>query len=354
MIALFSKGENLVGVDIGSHSIKMVQVRAGSAKPKLINFGLAPLPREAYVEGRMAKPEIVSDTIRQLANHLKIKQKSVAISVSGYDVMIKKIELPTMPAEELDTRMHSELGQYIPYNVEEVDIDYHVMEASKDRPNFMDVLLVAAKKESIGDHRNLLRAAGFEPYVVDVDFFALGNAFEATYGFGDDSVALLDIGATKSIMNIALKGMPVFTRGISIGGNQLTEAIKDHFRISFEEAESLKLGETAADAYPAGELEEIYVSTVRNWVSECGRAVDFYYNNYPDKRISTFYLSGGSSRIPGMDKAFQDNLELPVELFNPVSRTQYDPKTFDPAYIDYVGPQMAISLGLALRKTKEK
>ncbi len=353
MAALFSKVENLVGLDIGSHSVKIIQVRATEDKPKLVNLGLAPLPRDSFVEGRVAKPEIVSATVRQLVNHLKIKQKSVAVSISGYDVMIKRIELPTMSEEELDTRMHAELGQYIPYNVEEVDVDYQVLDVAKDRPNFMEVLLVAAKKESVGDYTNLLKLSGFDPYVVDVDFFALSNSFEATYGFEEDSIALLDIGANKSVMNIACKGAPVFTRGISIGGNQITEAIRDYFKISFEEAESVKLGESGEN-YPAREVEEIFVSAVRGWVSECGRAVNFYYNNYPDKKISMMYLSGGSCRIPGLDKVFHENLEMPVEIYNPISQTLYDPKQFDPAYIDYIGPQMAISLGLALRKTKEK
>lgn len=353
MFSLFSKVENLVGLDIGSHSVKMMQVRDGEPKPRLVSMGIAPLPRDAFVEGRMAKPELVANTIRQLADHLKIKQRSVAVSISGYDVMIKKIELPTMTEEELEVRMQTELGQYIPYNIEEVDIDYQVMDMARDRPNFMEVLLVAAKKESIGDYNTLLKLTEFDPYVVDVDFFALSNSFEATRGFGDESVALLDLGANKSVMNIAHKGVPIFTRGISIGGNQLTESLLDRFTVTYEEAESIKLGE-AADTYSIQDIEEIFASTVQNWVKECLRAVDFYYNNYPDRKVKALLLSGGSCRIPGLDKVFQEHLDVPVEIFNPVSQLQYDSRQFDPAYVEYIGPQMAISLGLALRKTKEK
>ncbi len=353
MLSLLSKAENLVGLDIGSNSVKMVQIRAADSKPKLVNLGLIPLPGDAFEEGRMAKPELVSNAIRQLAAHLKIKQKKVAVAISGYDVMIKKIELPTMTEEELKARMQAELGQYIPYNIDEVDIDYQVLDVSKARPNYMEVLLVAAKKESISDYSAIMKQAGLEPYVIDVDFFALGNAFEATDTFTDESIALLDIGANKSVMNIVYKGIPVFTRGISIGGNQISETIRDYFRIPFEEAESVKLGE-APDRYPAQELQEIFTSTVRNWVGECKRAVDFYYNNYPEYRIGSLLLSGGSCRIPLLDKLFQETMELPVAIFNPVSKIEYDSRQFDPAYIDYIGPRMAISLGLALRKTKEK
>lgn len=353
MLSLLSKSENLVGLDIGSHSVKLMQANTANGTPKLLAMGIAPLPREAFSEGRLAKPELVANTIRLLANHLKIKRKVVATSISGYDVMIKKIELPNMTEDELAARMQSELGQYIPYNIDEVDVDYQIMDVSKDRPNFMDVLLVAAKKESITDFHSLLRLSGFDPLVVDVDFFALSNSFEVTYGFGDERVALLDIGANKSVMNITHKGMPIFTRSISVGGNQLTDAIKDTFNISFEEAELVKLGESV-EKYPTKDLEEIFVSTISGWVTECRRAVDFYYHNFPEEKIGLFYLSGGSCRIPGLDKVLHEHLDVPVEIFSPISRLNYDAKLFDPAYIDYIGPQMAISLGLALRKTKEK
>ncbi len=353
MLPFLSKSGNLVGLDIGTHSVKLVQVQTGNGKPKLVSMGVAPLDRDMFSEGRVAQPEQIAGVIRQLADHLKVKQKTVAVSVSGYDVMIKKIELPTMTEEELETKMHSELGQYIPYNVDEVDIDYQVLDVAKDRPNYMEVLLVAAKKESIADFNSLLKMGGFDPYVVDVDFFALGNAFEATYESGEEITALLDIGAHKSVMNIIQKGVPILTRSISIGGNQATENIKDAFNISFPEAEKAKLGEFA-DRFPRAELEEVFVSTVSNWVNECSRAVDFYYNNYPDKKIDRLLLCGGSSRLPELDKVFQEKMEIPVEIFNPLARLQFDSKHFDPEYIEYIGPQMAISLGLALRKSKEK
>lgn len=353
MISLFSKSQNLVGLDIGSHSVKLLQLSGGGDTLKLVNMGVAPLPHESFVEGRLAKPEVVAEAIRTLTGHLKVKSRSVAVSISGYDVMIKKIELPTMTEDELAARMQSELGQYIPYNIDEVDVDYQVIDVSKNRANFMDVMLVAAKKESVSDFNNLLKLAGLDPLVIDVDFFALSNAFEATRGFGDEKVALLDLGANKSLLNIAHKGMPIFTRSISVGGNQLTEAIKDSFNISFEEAESLKLGQSE-HKHPMKDLEEIFVSTVNGWVAQCHRALDFYYHNFPDDKIGSVYLSGGSCQIPGLDKVLHEHLNIPVELYNPLSSVQHDAKQFDPAYIDYLGPQMAISFGLALRKSREK
>jgi type IV pilus assembly protein PilM len=350
---VLGKKDILLGVDIGSHAVKIVQVQAKDATLRLVSLGLAPVPREAFTEGRIGKPDMVAGSVRELASQLKLKAKLAAGAISGYEVMIKKIELPTMTEEELEARMSSELGQYIPYNIEEVDVDYQVLGISKERANLMDVLLVAAKKESVNDYVELIRLSGFEPAVVDVDFFCLSNALEATYGLADNTVAMVDIGANKAIMNIVSKGVPVFTRGISIGGSQVTDGIKDSCGVSYEEAEKIKLGEVR-DNVQKRDVEAVFVSIIRNWVNECKRAVDFYYSNYPDRRIEKFFLSGGSSRIPGLDKVFQEHLGVETAIFNPLSKIQYDPKVFDPAYLEYIGPQMAISLGLALRRTVGK
>lgn len=352
-LLMFKKRENLLGLDIGSHSVKMVQLDARHSPPKLLNLGLIPLPKEAFAEGRMIKPEIVAKSIQQLTAHLKIKERFVAASISGYEVMIKKIELPTMTEEELSNRMQAELGQYIPFNIEEVHVDYQVLDLVKDRPSQMEVMLVAAKKESINDHVSLLKIAGLQPLVVDVDFFALSNAYEAGYGLSKENVAMMDIGANKTLVDIIQGGVPIFTRGISIGGSQITDSIRDTLRISDEEAERIKLGE-ASEKLSTRELEEIFVSVIRDWVRELRRAFDFFYSNFPESKIDKIFLSGGSCRIPGLDKLLQDSLAAEVEIFNPLAPLGRDAKIFDPAYLDYVGPQMAISLGLALRKAKGK
>jgi type IV pilus assembly protein PilM len=350
---MFNKRDNLLGLDIGSHSVKMVQVDARNKPYKLMNLGLIPLPAEAVAEGRIIKSELVAKAIQQLAGHLKIKERFVAASISGYEVMIKKIELPMMTTVELNNRMQAELGQYIPFNIEEVHVDYQVLDFVKDRQNQMEVMLVAAKKDSINDHVNLLKLAELQPLVVDVDFFALSNAYEAAYGTSDENVAVMDIGANKTLLDIIRRGVPIFTRGISIGGSQITANIREALRGSDEEAERIKLGE-ASDKLPAQEMEEIFVSLTRDWVREFRRAFDFFYSNFPDSKIEKVFLCGGSCRIPGLDRLIQESLTTEVEIFNPLTHLDRDAKVFDPAYLDYVGPQMAIALGLALRKAKEK
>lgn len=352
---MFGKNENLIGLDIGSHSIKMVQVKETKTLPKLVRFGVAAVPEDALVAEAITKPELIADRIQRLVAQLHMKQKSVAPSVSGYEVMIKKIELPMMTEQELDERMHVELSQYIPYNIGDVEVDYQIMDIAKDRRNHMDVLLVAAKKESVRDCINLVRRCGLEPKVIDVDFFALSNAYEAAYGLrsGDGGLLILDIGATKGTMNIVCRGVPLFTRDIPIGGRQINDKIAADCGVPYAQAELIKLG-GPSDKIAEEKLQQIFVTVVGNWVNEFKRTVDFYHRNYPDSRIEKILLCGGSSRIAGLDKVFSDSTGIEVEIFNPLAQLEYDAKTVDTSYLDYVGPQMAISLGLALRKTAEK
>ncbi|MGV8073994.1 MAG: type IV pilus assembly protein PilM [Syntrophobacteraceae bacterium] len=349
---MFRKKENIVGLDVGSHCIKMVQVNTAATPVRILNFGLISVPAEAFVEGRVNKSEAIAGSIQQLASNLKLKDRSVVTSVSGYEVMIKKIELPSMTEEDLRNRMQAELGQYIPYNIEEVDVDYQILDIVADRPNFMNVMLVAAKKESIGDYVNLVRLAGLDPVVVDVDYFALSNAYEASYGLkGDENIVLLDIGANKAVMNIISRGIPIFTRGLSIGGSQITDRIREHFKISQDEAERAKLGGGLVQL-PIDELEAIFVACVKKWVSEIRRAIDFFYSNFPESKIERIMLSGGSAGIAGLGQVFEEHLETRVEIFNPFLHLDYDTKVVDPDYLSLVGPQMAIAFGLALRRTR--
>jgi type IV pilus assembly protein PilM len=352
LVSVFRKKGNLVGLDIGSHSVKVVQLGAHETGSTLLNFGLAVLPAEILFEGKTSKPEAIASTVQGLVRHLGIKEKSVAASVSGHEVISKKVDVPVMTEEELANRMHYELGHYIPYSINEVDIDYQILDTVKDRPNYMEVLLVAAKKETVNDHVNLINLCELHPTVIDVDYFALSNAFEAAHGFGEKNIVLIDIGATKAIMNIICRGVVVFNRGISIGGLQITERIEEHFGSSLHDAENIKLGEIPA-GLPLEELEEIFVNIVRNWVSECRKAINLFHTNFPEYKMEEIYLSGGSCRIPGLDKVFEEHLGTEVNIFNPLSLLEYDRQVFDPSYIDHIGPQMAISLGLALRKAKE-
>ncbi|MGQ9748647.1 type IV pilus assembly protein PilM [Desulfosoma sp.] len=351
---MLRKQKDLVGVDVGSYAVKMVQLTEGKAGHRLVNLGMALVPHEAVSEGRIQRPEMVVETLRKLAKNLKIKPGSIAASISGYEVMIKKIEMPTMTEEELGVQLRREIAQYVPYKLDEVNVDYEILDVSKSRAKYMDVLLVAAKKEAVGSYVNMLRTAGFDPAVIDVDYFALSNAFEATYGvFAEENIVLMDIGASKTTMTIVQAGRPLFTRDMTFGGQSITHRIATELGTSEENAERIKLG-LGAESADRARLEKAFVETLAEWTTDVKRALDFFFSHFPEAKLHRIFLSGGSARIPGLEKFLEAELGIPSEVCNPLQHIDVDAGRFDPAYLQQIGPQMTIALGLALRRAGDK
>src|SRR3989339_2160126 len=292
----FLKRQTLsIGLDIGSHAVKICELAETGAGYQLVSLGSALLPPDSLEDGALQDPEAVGKIITSLVNNLKIKNKKVAISISGYSVIVKKINLATMSEEALEKHIESEAEQYIPFDIEDVYLDFQDLKthAADDR---MDVMLVAAKREVVDGYLNMLRTAGLQPVVVDVDAFALENAFEANFGLADN-VALVDIGASKMNINIISHGTSILARDVVLGSRQLTEQIQNLFEISFEEAEALKTGEIVAHEKKE-ELDDLFTNICSQWVTEVKRAIDFYYSNNPDETISKIILSGGGAKIP--------------------------------------------------------
>lgn len=351
---MFRKRMELVGVDVGSYAVKMVQLTQGKAGHKLENMGMALVPSSAVSEGRIENPKVVADVLRKLAKNLRIKPGPIAASISGYEVMIKKIEMPTMTEEELGIRLRQEIAQYVPYQLDEVNVDYEIVDVSKSRAKFMDVLLVAAKKEAVSFHVSMLRSAGFEPMVIDVDYFALSNAFEATYGvFADENIVLMDIGASKTTMTIVQAGRPLFTRDLAFGGHTITHRIASELGSSPEQAERIKLG-LGSEQVDRARLEKAFIEALGELSTDLRRALDFFFSHFPEAKLHKIFLSGGSARIPGMEKFLEAELGIRAEVCNPLQHLEVDAGRFDPAYLDQIGPQMAIGLGLALRRAGDK
>jgi type IV pilus assembly protein PilM len=351
---MFGKKDALIGLDIGSHAVKIVQLLPSKGAYRLKYLGISLIPPNVIVEGSIKDPEAVQEAIKKLVNHLKVKVKNVATSISGYSVIIKKIDLPEMTGEELAENIQVEAEQYIPFNVEDVNIDFQILGSSPEKGERMEVMLVAAKKEVIDDYINLLKKSGLSPEVIDVDFFALENAFEANYPASESGgVALVDIGSSKMNINVLKNGVSMFNRDASIGGYQITNDIQQRFGLEYEEAEKVKLG-LASEKVPAQELEAIFVSAATSWSTEVKRAIDFFYATYPDEVISQILLSGGSSRLPGLDALLSKDTNIPVAHFNPLANIEADEKVFDRAYLDYVAPQVAVAVGLALRRVGDK
>lgn len=354
------KKNQLVGLDVGSHSIKLVEIDHSKKGPILKSFGVVGLPPNAIVEGSVKEMEIVASAIKNLYKNLKVKNRKVATSISGYSVIVKKIDLPAQEGADLEATIQERAEQYIPFDINDVNLDYDLLvpetetkEEGEGSGKPREVMLVAAKKEMVEEYVGLLQLAGLSPMVLDVDAFALQNAFEMSSPDQQGCYALVNIGAEELGINAVKNGVSMFTRDSSYGGAQITEAIMKELKVSYEEAEKIKLGGTKVEKERAI-LEEIFTSVVSSWAQEIKRALDFLATTYPDETIERVFLSGGSSRIPGFQKYLEAETGIPVELFNPFSNLIINEKRFDTNYLSYMAPQAAVAVGLALRSIGDK
>jgi type IV pilus assembly protein PilM len=352
----FGKKKGLVGVDIGSSAIKAVELKAsgkGATDYQLLNIGMEALPPEAIVDGAIMDSGAVIDAIQRLFTSQKMKTTDVATSVSGNAVIVKKVSLPQMSPEELAESIHWEAEQYIPFDIQDVSIDYEVIDGGGEGGN-MDVLLVAVKKDKITDYTSAISQAGKSPQIVDVDVFALQNCYEVNYGVeAGKIVALLNVGA--SIMNInILKGpTSIFNRDIAVGGNQYTDAIQKDLNLSFDQAEALKRGGRVEGASPEN-LQPILHAVSENIALEIQKTFDFFKATSSEDRIDRIFLSGGTSKVQGLRDLLAERFEAGVEIMNPFNAITYNPKDFDPDFINEVGPSAAIAVGLAVRRVGDR
>jgi len=343
-----AKKENLIiGVDIGSHAVKVCQLQKAGSDYRLLAVGSAAITPGAVEDGVLQDPEEVAKAISELFKNLKIKTKRVGISISGYSVIVKKINLEVMSDEDLADYITEEAEQYIPFDIEDVYLDFQVINKDRDDNGRCEVMLVAAKKEVIDDYLDLLQEQKLLPVLVDVDGFALENIWENASNT-QGNVALVDIGASKMNINIIADGSSVLARDVVVGSEQLTDQIAATLEIEFEKAEKLKLGQIPAGEYQE-ELEEIFTQTCTQWVLEIKKAIDLYLSNNPDKPLATLVLSGGGSKVNGLKKYIADETGLEVVAFNPFTNMKLNEKKIDREYLEAIAPEMAIAAGLAIR-----
>jgi len=348
----FGKSKSIVGLDIGSSSVKVVECAARSKGIELLHLGMAKLPPEAIVQGAFLNSSAIVDSIQEAMDQAGVKSKNVAAAVAGHAVIVKKISLPEMTREELEESIRWEAEQYIPFDINEVNLDFQILEGSETEGQ-MDVLLVAAKKDLIDDYTHVITDAGLTPAVVDVAAFAVANAWESNYQpASNEVVALVNIGSQVVNINILSGGVPAFTRDINTGGNAYTEEIQKALSVSWDEAERMKLGGSSdADAQEVvpEEVEQAMRSVTDTVIGEISRSLDFFAATAAESRIARVFLSGGGSKVSGLDSAFQGKTNLPVERLNPLARLVPSSK-FDADYLDEVSPSLAVSVGLALRR----
>jgi len=348
---LFVKNKDIVGVDIGASAVKLVQLRELKGGYQLQNVGILPLPAEAIVDNTLMDSPSIVETVKQLLASLQIKAKDAACSISGNAVIIRKISLPVMPAEELEDQIHWEAEQYIPFDINDVNVDFQILDTDEQDLSKMNVLLVASKKDIINDYLAVFAEAGLKLVVVDVDSFAVQNAYEVNYGAGEEVVALVNLGASIMNLNIVKGGVSLFTRDVQMGGSLYTEEIQKQFGLNSEQAELKKL--TAGNSQDPRLLE--ILGRVNDTISlEMRRSLDFYNSTAGEERISKVYLAGGAAQTAHLVEAVQQKLALPVEILNPFLRIAVSEKEFDTGYLQEIGPQMAVAVGLATRRLGDK
>ncbi len=350
---MFGKKDHLVGLDIGSRAIKVAEVEINKKVRTLKRFGVLDIPPGLIEDGVIRDPEQVADAIRQLFKLQKISTKKVALSIGGYSIFVETRNFPDIPDNELQEKVRAEIEPIIPYDINEVYFDYHRLDMDTGDPDQVNVAVVAAKKEMVNDYVNLVEVAGLSAYIVDIDAFALQNIYEINYEPGKETIALIDIGANKTALNIVKGTGSVFTRDVSMGCQQINLKIVSHAGCTAEEAEMMYTRRNDNDKISSKELGEIIDSVVTEWCTEIRRALDFFYSTYPDEQVGKVVLSGGGANIKKFRELLAIETSTEVEVIKPFENFTID-RGLDASYLEKNGPQAAICMGLAVRRLYDK
>lgn len=345
----FLRSNKLVGLDIGTSSVKMVELEEDKGNFIIKNFGIAKLPKETIVNGVIINADPLVQAIKNLIANLKIHNKNVSMSISGHPVIIKNIKLAFMTENELEPIIGTEAEQYIPFDLEEVNIDFQILGVNEENSDQMNVLLVAAKKAIIEEYSDIIQSSGLKTNIVDIDVFALENMFNINYTYEEDEIiALIDVGASVTNINIVKDGSSIFNRDVFLGGNQITEEIQKELSVSFEEAETLKTGEKI-EGIDHEVLDQTITKSSSSIAREIQRTLDFFTGSSYSE-INHIYLSGGGAKTNGLKEMLEEKIGGNVEFTDPFKTIKYNKNTFDTEYIKEISLFAAVGIGLASRK----
>jgi type IV pilus assembly protein PilM len=341
--------KNLVGLDIGSSSVKAVELTKKGSSLQLLNMGFEHLQTDTIVDGQIMELNNVSNVISNIFSEHQIRTSRVAAGVSGHSVIVKNIVLPQMSQEELQESFSWHAEEHIPFDIADVNLDYELTSKSSEA---LHVLMAACKSDKIANVKQAIQLAGKQPVIIDVDAFALQNCYEVNYDpHPGEVVALLNIGAATMNINILNGTRSVFARDASVGGSQYTSLLQKELGLSFEQAESVKRGMPLPEGVEPRPIQPI-IETVSDILAlEVRKTMDFYRATADEGEaaIQKILLAGGGSKLPGLAEYLARRFEIPVEVFNPFRQIEVDDKKFDPDYMREIVPEMAIAVGLALR-----
>ena len=357
IFSMLTPKRQLVGLDIGSSGIKLVQLKENRGRYILQKFGFKPLEPEVIVDGTVMDEGRVVSAIKELFDELNVKVKQVAVSISGHAVIIKKISLPPMPDDELEGQVKLAAEQYIPFDINEVNIDFHVLppaEGEGDGQGEMSVILVAAKKDKINELTELVKGAGLSPVVMDVDAFAIENMHGINYPLvQEETTALVNVGASVMNINIVSKGTSLFTRDIPIGGNRYTEAIQRELGLSYEEAEETKKSGRSSSGNQAS-VRSVIEGVNAEVASEIARTIDYFKSTVADGDVQQVLLCGGGAQVAGLVQQLRDRMHAVVEVANPFSGVDTSGSDLDQSTLAQLAPMAAVGVGLALRSVGDR
>jgi type IV pilus assembly protein PilM len=324
----------------------------------LQKFGFKPLEPEVIVDGTVMDEGRVVSAIKELFDELNVKVKQVAVSISGHAVIIKKISLPPMPDDELEGQVKLAAEQYIPFDINEVNIDFHVLppgEAEASGEGEMSVILVAAKKDKINELTELVKGAGLLPLVMDVDAFAIENMHAINYPMSqEETTALVNVGASVMNINIVSKGTSLFTRDIPIGGNRYTESIQRELGLSYEDAEAVKKGGKVSGSNQAAAAQTVIESVNAEVASEIARTIDYFKSTVTEGDVQQVLLCGGGAQVAGLVKQLRDRMQAVVEIANPFAEVDTSGSDFDQTTLAELAPMASVGVGLALRSVGDR
>jgi type IV pilus assembly protein PilM len=354
---IFSGQKRLVGLDIGSSSLKLAEIISSSKGHYLNRFLEIPLPRGIIIDGVLVDPSVLSIKIKEIFKHSSWGRKGIVASIAGNSVIIKKLTLQQMNETEFRDLIHDEAGKYLPFdNMDDVNYDFQILGENNYNPNQMDIIIVAAKKEVVNSYLEAVTAAGQNVVIMDVAPFVLETLYEANYEFDNDEiVVIINIGASTTGINVIKGGMSIFTRDFSLGGNTITESLQEKYKTTFEEAEKMKTEGIANGSEGDNlDLKNSILEFAQPICLEIERSIDYFRSTFGGEDIKQILLAGGSAKVYNLVKHLSETLNVKTEVINPFLKIGYNKRSIDVKKLESIKPVAATAIGLGLRKIGDK